>query len=364
MVDSATSSKIFDYTSLDAETSQFLQQQTSEIRVLMKRTVQGIFEIGQKLIEVKKRLGYGRFGSWLQAEFNWDERTARRFMSVASRFGGKLDKLSEINFAPSALYLLAAPSTPEVARSEAITLAREGEPITYTVAKAIKQKHNPPPIKLKPEPEPGAQPQATPTPTLPLESRSKLQIVAIRPQGQVPVAQLPEVAKEKISRSTQVPQVAQTLSVTQPIPPVVHAPKQFGTWWQLGAQHLLYYGEPNSPEFQSRITEKVQLLLAFPSTLDWQHILKAKTSIIVTNYLPPGKNLEQFDEVLESLVLFYSRLGDLVVSCFLPLPKILSILNRLDRRGMIAEPDVRRVNEVISDWKRAGMKVERLNQVR
>ena len=40
--------KKFDYTALDVSTSQFVQQQTGEIRGLMKRTVESIFEIGQR----------------------------------------------------------------------------------------------------------------------------------------------------------------------------------------------------------------------------------------------------------------------------------------------------------------------------
>jgi hypothetical protein len=47
--------KAFDYASLDTETTQFVQQQTGEIRVLMKRTVESIVEIGQRLTAVKQR---------------------------------------------------------------------------------------------------------------------------------------------------------------------------------------------------------------------------------------------------------------------------------------------------------------------
>lgn len=75
---SPSSRKVFDYASLDAGTSQFVQQQTGEIRVLMKRTAQGIIEVGQKLIEVKEKLGHGRFGEWLEAEFAWSDFTARQ----------------------------------------------------------------------------------------------------------------------------------------------------------------------------------------------------------------------------------------------------------------------------------------------
>ena len=104
--------KVFDYTSLDTETSQFVQQQTGEIRTLMRRTAQGIVEVGQKLVEVKQKLGHGRFLDWLEAEFEWTHETARRFMTVAQQFG---QSPHIVEFAPTALYILADPSLPEAA---------------------------------------------------------------------------------------------------------------------------------------------------------------------------------------------------------------------------------------------------------
>src|SRR6185503_9709278 len=102
---------LFDYQALDAETRIVVQQRTGEIKALMKRTAQDIIEIGEKLIEVKERLGHGHFGEWLGAEFEWTPMTAQRFMQVATQF--KNNNLLDLNFAPSALYLLAAPGTPD-----------------------------------------------------------------------------------------------------------------------------------------------------------------------------------------------------------------------------------------------------------
>ena len=124
----------FDYTALDVETRIVVQQRTEEIRVLVRRSAQDIIDIGAKLIDVKARLGHGNFGPWLEAEFGWGQDTAGRFMNVSQRFG-QIPQFAE--FAPSALYLLAAPSTPEPARLEAIERASNGESITYTTAKAI-----------------------------------------------------------------------------------------------------------------------------------------------------------------------------------------------------------------------------------
>lgn len=356
---SPSARKGFDYASLDTETSQFVQQQTGEIRVLMKRTAQGIIEVGQKLIEIKERLGHGRFGDWLLAEFDWTWKTATRFMNVAGQFN--FDNLSNLDLAPSALYILAAPSTPKAVRSEAIARAKAGESITYTTAKAIKQKYatcttkpkSEPEPKPEPEPEPELEPVSEPQPTLapnPLpQSGSKLEIVALHRQTQ-PLA----LSSLTFSQAAAAPQV---LLPSQP----VHEPEKPGIWWQLGERHFLYCGDPNSPEFLGRITEKAGLLLAFPPTLDWHSRIFAEVRIIIADYLRQLHNPDQLDEALESAILLYSRLGDVVVGCFLPSPEIISVINRLDRRGLFAEPDLKRVNAIISDWKKAGLKAERLN---
>ncbi len=59
----------FDYASLNPETRIVVQQRTSEIKTLIQRAAQDIFDIGQKLVEVKAKLGHGHFRSWLKAEF-------------------------------------------------------------------------------------------------------------------------------------------------------------------------------------------------------------------------------------------------------------------------------------------------------
>jgi hypothetical protein len=94
---------------------------------LVKQTAQGIIEIGQRLIEVKEKLGHGNFIPWLESEFDWGRSTAHKFMSVAE----KCPQYGHFDFAPTALYLLASPSTPEPAREEALSLAESGEKITH-----------------------------------------------------------------------------------------------------------------------------------------------------------------------------------------------------------------------------------------
>jgi hypothetical protein len=79
---------------------------------------------------VKALLPHGAFIDWLEAEFGWHRATANRFIQVAQQFGDK--DLSQITtFDPSALYLLASPSTLESVREEAVERASAGEGITH-----------------------------------------------------------------------------------------------------------------------------------------------------------------------------------------------------------------------------------------
>lgn len=130
---------LFNYDSLEQGTQVVVQQRTFEIKELVKRTAQGVILIGQKLIEVKGLLGHGNFGVWLRAEFDWSESAALKMMQVAKQF--KSVNFTDLNAAPSALYLLAAPSTPEPAKDEALEHAKEGGEITFALAKEIVDKH-------------------------------------------------------------------------------------------------------------------------------------------------------------------------------------------------------------------------------
>ena len=135
---------LFDYQELDSETRIVVQQKTDEIKTLMRRTAQDVFDIGQKLSEIKARLKHGHFGNWLKAEFEWSERTAQNFIRVYESF--KSENFADLNFSQTALYVLAA--APEEARLEAIELAKE-KAIPLAEVKKIAEKH-----KTKSDPNP------------------------------------------------------------------------------------------------------------------------------------------------------------------------------------------------------------------
>ena len=139
MLATDTQITLFDYAALDSETRIVVQQRTDEIKTLVRRSAQDIVDIGQKLIDVKKRLKHGEFGGWLAKEFDWSYPLAAKFMAVGLQF--KSINFIDLAVAPSALYLLASPTTPEAARIEALERAEQGERITYTAAREIVQEH-------------------------------------------------------------------------------------------------------------------------------------------------------------------------------------------------------------------------------
>ena len=115
----------FDYKTFDPETRRLLRDRAEQIRGLTRMAASGMMEIGKHLTEAKEQLGHGRFLEWIKAEFAWSERKAENLMAVYARF--KSANLADLQMDVSALYLIAAPSTPEPVRAEAIRRAENGE---------------------------------------------------------------------------------------------------------------------------------------------------------------------------------------------------------------------------------------------
>ena len=354
----------FDYSSLDSETSRFVQQQTGEIRALMKRTAQDIIEVGQKLIEVKKRLRHGRFGDWLRAEFEWSEPTAQRFMRVAQQF--KSVTVMDLAIAPSALYVLAAPSTPETVRTEALLRASAGETITQKLAKEIKKKHTQPPIQLPPEPGNSKLKRATPPSPEPLPPQLTPSIpTQLRQRVKEPPTQKPEILAIRPSGAVQSPPAPSKETETPPPSPTHLEGVEPGFWWQLGEKHLLYCGAPNSPRFKERLPQNIALTIGFPQSPDW-HLARTTEANSELAFFTRYKDLDLtlLRESLKNLLLLCTEEEETVVFSFLPDPELLLLADKLGCRCFIAEPDVRRCDEAIATWNKTGDRAEKMKGLR
>ncbi|MEA5617552.1 DUF3102 domain-containing protein [Cronbergia sp. UHCC 0137] len=282
----------FDYEILTPEQRSLVEQRTSEIREQLRRTAQDIWEIGQSLAEVRTQLKHGQFDSWLKAEFGWSRRTAYNFINVYETFGNRAN-LAQIDIATSALYLLAAPSTPQNLREQYLEEAKTGKRITH---KELVQtiKHQQEKVAEKPE----------------LPPTTTSEIIAIIP------------------KTTDVNTVtpAQQVQETAPVPSK--------RWLRLGKQHLIFYGDTASPEFFTNIPP-IALAVAVTAD-DWDHewLIEEATTVIVLQ--PSGLQAN----ILEQLITMFSVPGDLVVFPWLPQEDMIAIAHRLQRQVIAGDPSL------------------------
>ena len=330
----ARSSKSFHYSDLDAETLDFMQQQTREIRLLMKRTARDIINIGQKLTEIKKRLGHGKYRKWIEAEFNWSKSTANSFENVAKQFANvqNLDI-----FTPSVLYELAAPSTPETARQEAIGRASQGEKISFKSAKEIKKKHLLKSGKLKPDSD--------------RKSEAIDAKVFLEPQKhQISALEIGDIASPNNSR------------YADPLPKQTQETTNSESWWQLGKKHLLYCGDPHSPELQSQLPEKIALAIVFSPTASWSlGNLKSRinSSLVLFSHYQ-DLDFKSLREIVRNALELYTNDRETVLFCFLPDPILLVLAEQLGCCCSIAEPDFVKCQNLLKAWTQIGETVKTL----
>jgi len=112
-----------------------LADRANRIRQLQADVQRGIIEIGNELIAAKEQVGHGNWSAWLEKEISWSDRTARRFMAVAERFG-KMDNV--VRFQPSVLQAMLA--LPEGDEQEFIAAqAAAGKPVEKQSARDVQK---------------------------------------------------------------------------------------------------------------------------------------------------------------------------------------------------------------------------------
>jgi len=126
-------------------TDPILAEHAAEIRRLGKRALADVIAIGARLTECKRICGHSNWLPWLDREFGWEETTAQRFMRVHKLAQSKFGKLPDLPV--SAIYMLAAPSTPEPAKTEIIERAKAGEALRATEVRRVVERHKPPASK-------------------------------------------------------------------------------------------------------------------------------------------------------------------------------------------------------------------------
>lgn len=133
----------FDYAGLSAAVAKEAEATAKRIRARLKVHT---LETGKELLVIKKALGHGKFGKWLEFHFGWKERTAQNYMNSAFAFGSTPQVIDLLP--PSTVYKLAAKSTPAEIRQSVIDEIKRGEkPDPKQIEKTIAATKNAAPKK-------------------------------------------------------------------------------------------------------------------------------------------------------------------------------------------------------------------------
>ncbi|MES1024399.1 DUF3102 domain-containing protein [Gloeocapsa sp. BRSZ] len=306
----------FDYTQLNPENRLLIQQHTQELKERLQRTAQDIWEIGQKLAEVRSRLKHGQFDNWLKAEFGWSRRTAYNFINVYETFNERA-KFAHFNIATSALYLLASPSTPQDIKDQFIEVAQTGQKVTHKdIRKALERRNQP---QSKPVFQEETQAET-------LEIVAKPQVVSIMP----PVV---EPATKKLKDTP----VSQQLSY----------------WYLLGRKHLLFYGNTRSPQFIDRLPPSIPLALGLTDG-EWQHdwLLDKASAVLILQLAAVDVKLVQ------RLITMFSQPGDSIIFPILPSGEIIAAVHNLQRLVYTGDSNTAALQQAIAE---SGLNSERVN---
>jgi hypothetical protein len=296
----------FDYDVLSGNQRNVILERTREIRERLKRSAQDIWEIGQKLADVRAQLRHGQFDAWLKAEFGWSRRTAYNFINVYEAFN-QSENFARLDIATSALYLLAAPSTPKEVRDEFLQRAKEGEAVTHKeLNQVIKQEKN---KSFNSDRESGLSEPSTP----------KQEIITIIPQA---------VAEA-------------TKPVTESNAEYLKLDFEAG-WYLLEKQHLLFCGDTAAQTFLKYVPF-ADLAIAITAD-DWDHdwlVERAKTVVVF-----PESDFQE--QMLEQLIKMFTKPQEVVIFPWLPDKTMLAIAHKLNRKIIAGDLNLQRCREAIS----------------
>lgn len=152
----------YDYARLPPPGADAVRPRADNIRQICgpgPRTVGDVVAVGRNLAEAKAALPHGEFLPWINDEFDWSMRHAQRYIA-AYAWLAKCDKLSHLAVSGSALFLLAAPATPDAAREAATRMMEGGASLTYSEACSLVAAHRPDTPALPP---PGPPPPERPS---------------------------------------------------------------------------------------------------------------------------------------------------------------------------------------------------------
>lgn len=327
----------FDYEVLPLQKRAVIYQWTIEIKERLQHTALIIWEIGQRLVEVRSQLESRQFCLWLKLEFGWSQRSAYNFINVYKTFP-EFANFAKIDISISCLYLLAAPSTPLEIRTQFLNRATEGEKISNkAIQEAIK--------KAKQKHVDNDELNTT---------RSSFNIeVPAEVQDCPPVDRKFFQSQQSVSIHPKLDLCGSNIK-TSDLKPLVYKSEQIAChnhtsyskvrpgWNTIQREFLLFCGDTASPYFIERLPEEA-FILAIPST-QWCHdwLLSKSRNFIILNQSPLK------EELINSLLSEFSQREKAVILPWLPNWKIIQIALKHNIKVYAGDSDIKCCEKVIS----------------
>lgn len=361
----------FDYAELDVENRKVLQQHANEIKARLVDAAQSIWEIGRMLADARDRLRskkYGQFGAWLKHEFppKFSRSKAYSYIKVYEYFP-TCPESGQVEIADSALILWASSVMPEAARQELSAMAEAGERITYSIAEDARLRYTP--SASIEELEEGYSPAIT----LGQEELQEDRLQGERSHQVLPdqtsFAQATHSITSLKEDDVQVSSGSQTgVPTTRPYSKRKRAKQEEkskviyprkvrpGEWWKLGKEDYLYCGDPLSEKFQRHLPETISFSLAFSPSDRWHldylssKLSKAHSRMVLQTVFDKEQDLTLLRVGIEKFFEVYTEGREVVVLSFMPDPAILPLIEQLDCRFFVADPDPKRCDAAIRVW--------------
>lgn len=314
----------FDYTTLEKETADFVLQETVKIQTLIKQTVEGIIETGERLSKVKQRLKHGEFMAWVENEIKCHYSTALHFMRVWQTFGEQKEQISNVGINVSVLYLLSAPSTPEELRTDIVEMAKAGNPVSFAEVKRLKKEYS--------------------------ERKSEENSVKLTQKSIDDLINTIDVNVDSSSRQikTSKPSITKKQETANIISP--EQPKT--KFWNLG-KHLLYCGSVQAPEFRAQLPATVALNIGFPDSQFWNREtlfpVSAKSTLVFHSVFK-DLDLVTLRNIIQKNIELCTESGEEIVFSGLPYPEMLILADNLKCRCFIADSNWKRCQDIIYVW--------------
>ena len=321
----------FNYGGLDLETVAFVRQKAGEIKLWMKQTALGGIEAGEKLLQIKDIVERGQFQNWVELELECHYNTVVGLMRAARVFGTEKERVAQSGLSLSVVYLLSQGNIPPDMREEVLELSESGQTISINQVKQLQKEY-----KKKKEIAPSTQTEqssssATPAglTTITIDSSRTLE----QPQKNQKNSQKQEILQV-------LPQKSQTTS---------QLPSRF---WSL-ERHLLYCGYPHDQEFIAKLPPEIALILAFPPSSDWKKeellpVTAKSVEILQTQFKDYSPILLR--PIVHQVMELCTEGKDPIFVSFLPDFDILPLIDFLDCRCFIAEPELQKCQELLSRW--------------